>query len=250
MNIPWENHIGKQINNWLIIEKASDTGDKYYDYRCKCLLCGNIYTVNINNILKELSKGCQRCSLKSPRKHKYIVSTCDKKYARIYRIWDNLKKRSGMVIPPEWLNDFNKFFADTYQTYADNLYLSRIDKTKSLGADNFKWGTKRDVGERKPRSAVTVNGVTKSKSEWARFLDITRQAFDSRMKTMDKSRWIIPKGDSIVKPETYNSKYSKKYGMKAKQISAELGVSMATVYYLAKQDRLEINNNNITVLGK
>jgi len=231
-------YINKQIHNWLILE---NDGGGYY--KCKCVLCNKVYRNYLANILNGASTKCRVCSNKS-RRHKYIVPTTDKKWKRLYNIWQNLKKR-GIKVSTEWLNSYDKFYTDTHETYSNKLYIARIDKSKPLGVNNFTWQKKRDIGKYKPRSAVTINGITKSKSEWARHLGITRQAFDYRMvRSDDKNRWILPKDIMAI----YNSKYADRYGITINEIAVRLNVKLQTAYKLAREDKLNIKNGNIVIL--
>lgn len=50
-------YIGKEINDWYLIEK-SFKDDKGWYIKCQCLLCGNKKDVNIYNIINGRSKNC------------------------------------------------------------------------------------------------------------------------------------------------------------------------------------------------
>ena len=71
---------------------------------------------------------------------------------------------------------------------------------------------------------------TMGKSEWARYLGISRQGFEYRLKNYDKDELILRQGYNPN--DKYNSKYTNKYGMTVKKIAEKLNVSPTKVYSL------------------
>lgn len=114
-----------KINRWTILS-YHHTGKNYHKYYlCKCE-CGKEKVVNINNILKGVSKSCgclisevnteKNKTMKQKDKHKYSDYS-------LYRTWISMRKRCysvtepaykdyggrGITVCDEWNSDYNSF---------------------------------------------------------------------------------------------------------------------------------------------
>ena len=81
-----DEYIGKEINDWIIIDKLYKT-DKGWFMLCECKLCGNtIMGVNIYNIIKERSKNCgcaRKHNLSKSRRVHTVESLSQRKFGRL-----------------------------------------------------------------------------------------------------------------------------------------------------------------------
>jgi len=96
---------------------------------------------------------------------------------QFYKIWANLKKRGNIC--REWRDNFKNFYKDTCKDYVVGKHIIPIDKKEEMDVANYKWST----GFLQPgKIHITINGITMSKAEWARYYGISRQGFDYRLK--------------------------------------------------------------------
>lgn len=181
-------------------------------YLCKCD-CGN-ETVVRKNMLKNgytLSCGCLN-------REKARLSGLDKKThgfskLRIYRIWSKIKLRCynknddfhynlygkcGITVCDEWKNDFMAFYNWAMANgYNDNLTIDRIDVNGNYGPANCRWATiKEQCNNRRNTIIVKYNGLSKSLTEWAEYLNISYSTLRKRFHrgiSLDK---LFAKGDS------------------------------------------------------
>lgn len=74
-------------------------------------------------------------------------------------------KRAGVV--DSW-RKFSTFFEDVHSSYKEGLRLSRKDKDKPFGPDNFEWVTNLELAQTaKDTVWLTYEGETKTLREWS-----------------------------------------------------------------------------------
>ena len=164
---------------------------------------------------------------------------------RQYANWWTLRYRNCDVAP-EWLNDAERFLSDTEAGYGDGLYLTRPDTTRALGPDNFAWSAKPQYTS---RAQITIRGRTQSKSEWARELGISRQAFDQRVaKSNNPDDWAVSRHDHHrTRGMKFNSKYKRRYGIGLDVVAERTGLSYGALMLHARRDGLIVNPHGIYV---
>jgi hypothetical protein len=80
----------------------------------------------------------------------------------------NYKYYGGKGIKVEWLT-FDEFYADMGKSFKEGLFLSRIDKNANYSVDNCVWGNRLELHKNKcNQHLLTIDGVTKKASDWAR----------------------------------------------------------------------------------
>ena len=96
-----KNYIGKQINDWLILETTTKT-DKGWNVKCQCMLCGNIKDdVNIYNIIRGRSKncGCGRKQTLAKTRRKHTVESMQKqKFGRLSVVREHGRDKYGKIL--------------------------------------------------------------------------------------------------------------------------------------------------------
>ncbi len=98
----------------------------------------------------------------------------------------------GITICERWKTSFANFYADMGDKPSPKHTIERIDNNGNYEPRNCKWATRKEQGRnRNPRKALTINGVTKSMSDWARESGMTVQAISYRIKTGYKDSQII-----------------------------------------------------------
>jgi hypothetical protein len=68
-NERWKEYLGKQIGDWLILERDYNPTSKQHStfFKCKCLKCGNIYSISLDSLKRTVSFCCRECYLKEVR---------------------------------------------------------------------------------------------------------------------------------------------------------------------------------------
>lgn len=108
----------------------------------KCELCGSIVEVLKSNGVKQRSCGCHK-------------GTHGMAYTRIYKIWEDIKKRCdnentkayktygalGITYTESW-KEFINFYNDMHETYEEHLTIDRIDVKGNYTKENCQWLTK------------------------------------------------------------------------------------------------------------
>lgn len=127
------------------------------------------------------------------RKTDPIISVRDK----LYNVWRGVKKRClnpnhyayhqyggrGITICDEWISNFQAFYEWALNNgYRVGLTLDRINNNGNYEPNNCRWATWKEQGNnRRTNVFVTFNGKTKSMSQWADELGITREALYRRI---------------------------------------------------------------------
>jgi len=118
--------------------------------------------------------------------------------SRLYQTWQDMKQRCynpklrnykhygerGISVCIEWRNSFEEFSNwATQNGYNDHLVLDRINNDGNYQPDNCQFITP-DENKRKTRKSryLTINGVCKIVSEWAREYGIKKEVLLGRLK--------------------------------------------------------------------
>ncbi len=95
----------------------------------------------------------------------------------------------GIKICDEWLKDKQKFYRWAYKNEFDpNLgsfgcTIDRINVNGNYEPSNCRWISMMEQQQnRRNNKKVTIKGETKTKAEWAREFNITREGFNYRLK--------------------------------------------------------------------
>lgn len=115
------------------------------------------------------------------------------RYIGIKRRCEEIKNKDyprygGRGIKFEW-NNFEEFKNDMYESFlihykkhGKNTSIERINSNENYCKENCIWATSYEQGLNKRTSKfLTVNGVTKNYSEWARIIGCSRQALRYRV---------------------------------------------------------------------
>ncbi len=180
---------------------------KEYQWVCKCD-CGQIITLGQRYL----------------RERDYIVKSCGCLFktadnmsgTRPYVIWFGMKDRCnrknntrykyygsrGISYEPRW-EDFNNFWEDMKEGYADNLSLDRIDNNKNYSKDNCRWVAQTEqVRNRRNTKMLEYKGITKPLAIWAEEYNMTYRQLSDRIysKCWDIERALTqPLGDRSIK---------------------------------------------------
>lgn len=176
---PCDAVVGLRINRWTIIALS-----KHTDAVCRCD-CGRFKTINLNNVLRGLSKRCRHCSTRAfTITHGHSDASGKKPADRLYRIWKAMKWRCnpknihdaeiyysrGIRVCDEWLHDYLAFRTWALDNgYQDNLSIDRWpNKDGNYEPTNCRWAdaTTQARNTRRNRN-LTAFGQTMTIVEWA-----------------------------------------------------------------------------------
>ena len=204
-----DGEIGQTYGRLRVVRRASDMVDKngvhYKKYLCVCE-CGVTTAVTMSNLH---SGGTTSCGCLAREKFAERVTSHGMSYSRPYKIWTNMKGRClnprselypryggrGIELDPSW-EDFEVFWNDMRESYADDLTIDRIDNERGYTKENCRWATVREQNLNQGRSLdIYVNGVNISLEELGRLFRVNRRTLYSRLLTWG---WDLEK--ALAKP--------------------------------------------------
>jgi len=148
--------INKQFGNWIIIEYSHRDRYSRRFYKCRCVLCDTIHTVELSNILNETTKSCGCLT-------KYYQSYSNFKHGLykhpLYFIYHSMLQRCqnknndnfirygqrGIYVCDEWLGEdglINFYNWSINNKYIHGLSIHRIDNDGPYAPWNCKWVTR------------------------------------------------------------------------------------------------------------
>ena len=188
---------GERFGRLTVIQEAENQyGHRYILCQCDC---GNQKTINLNSLVKGMSKSCG-CYRREFIHQKNMTHgfTCNSKIERLYNIWSNMKRRCnnpndagyenyggrGIKVCSEWENDYVAFREwSLTHGYSDDLTIDRIDNNKGYSPDNCRWETmKVQSNNTRVNHKVTYKGETHTLSEWQDITGIDDNKIGRRLK--------------------------------------------------------------------
>lgn len=154
-------------------------------------------------------------------KHKICSTLCGMKN-RCNNPHDNSYARyggRGITVCEEWMDKKNghKRFLDwsVNNGYGINLSIDRIDNDKGYSPDNCRWATPlQQANNRRICNYVTINGVTKTGTQWAREIGISYRSFADRI----IFGW---KEDDLLLPPTDGNRYKSRNTIPTREAAEE-----------------------------
>ena len=122
-----------------------------------------------------------------------------------YKSWQSMKDRChnasskdyprygarGIRVCDRWLNSFENFFADMGPR-TKGQSIDRIDNNSGYEPSNCRWtNNTTQANNRRSTRFVTLNGETKSVSEWARIVGISFVAMSKRLKQSTDPLFVL-----------------------------------------------------------
>ena len=188
------NLIGRRFGKLTVVEQDGKDNSGHTTWKCKCD-CGKM-TIARGSHLKNgdiQSCGCIGKEELIARSTKHGLE-----HTRLYRIWQGMLIRCynpkanrysryggrGIIVCDEWRNDLKAFCDWAYSNgYKDNLTLERKDNNGPYSPENCEWATQKEQMNHTSRSRyVTINGITRTVSQWAEANGIKKSAIYSRLK--------------------------------------------------------------------
>src|SRR5206468_5416157 len=183
----------KQIFGRLVVIRISGR-NKFgkIEWMCQCE-CGNT-KISLASKLKNgetKSCGCLRVetTIKNSLKHGQSKTS-------LHTVWAMMKQRCynqenknykhyggrGVNVCDEWLDDFMNFYNWSMENgYKKGLTIDRIEVNGSYEPSNCRWITKKEQQYNKRNNLyITINGVTKTITEWAKTSGLSRSTIKYR----------------------------------------------------------------------
>jgi hypothetical protein len=112
-----------------------------------------------------------------------------------YHAWESMKlrcaggkqyptyKARGTTVCERWTRSFVAFYQDVGPRPSPEHSLDRIDNDGNYEPGNVRWSTRKQQQRNTKRTVfVAINGVIKSRGEWAEFAGISEDALKSRLR--------------------------------------------------------------------
>lgn len=196
---------GKRFGRLTVIERAKNhiqpSGQSRPMWLCKCD-CGNDAIICSSHLKIGKTKSCG-CYVREI--YSKIHKTHGKTNTRLYRIWNGMKQRCcyvkdkryenyggrGIAVCDEWKNNFEKFYGWAIENgYSESLTIDRINNDGNYEPNNCRWiSNKQQQSNRQNNRHITLNGETKTVTQWCEIFSIDIRIVYSRI----KSGWGICK---------------------------------------------------------
>ncbi len=161
---------------------------------CRCE-CGNIKIARAYNVFYGLTKSCG-CLFKEGNNLKHGFRRTGEKSERLYVLWKAMRERCntpscscykhygarGIRVCKEWDNYLAFKEWALSHGYSDELTLDRIDFNGNYEPENCRWATyKQQANNTRANHYLTINGVTKTMTEWSEVSGISAATIWARL---------------------------------------------------------------------
>lgn len=213
----------------------------YWACRCEC---GNSHIVEQRNIIGGSVKSCG-CA----KKRVAVTKISHPLYSR----WKGMLQRCsdpnsihysmyggrGISVCSRWLgaDGFWNFVSDVGEKPFAGASIDRIDPNGNYEPSNCRWATpKEQGGNTRSNRLMTLDGVTKTMSDWSRDIGINLQTLSNRV----SSGWSDSDALSNI-PEKKQAKFYqyKGKGYSLSELSRLAGISIAAMHYRLKKISVE-----------
>jgi len=198
--------IGKKFGSLNVVDfdgLRDFKGDRKTAWICRCD-CGNIISVLGSSLTTGNTKscGCKAREATSQRSAKHRLTG-----TRVYRIWQAMLNRcrnkktinyynyggKGISVCKRW-ESFENFLFDMGNPL-DSQSIDRINNNGNYEPNNCKWSTRSEQCRNKSNNRkITLNGRTRTLSEWASDLDICQSSLRERL-----DNWSLE--DALTRPK-------------------------------------------------
>ena len=185
---------GRRFGRLTVVERAPDDDHGNILWYCKCD-CGGEKRTRSNALTSGKATSCG-CVQKRRAAEAHTRHGCHG--SRLYNIWSNMKGRCntkscsfyeryggrGITVCDEWRDSFEAFRDWALANgYRDDLSIDRIDNDGPYSPGNCRWSTEEVQSRNRSTTAViTVDGIARSRTEWAEMLGIKPEALRSAIR--------------------------------------------------------------------
>jgi hypothetical protein len=148
--MPHQDLTNLTFNSWKVLHRLPT---KRPAYLCECT-CGTWKKVEASHLTNSRSKSCRPCSAKVVANT--VHRTHSKSGSKVYRAWQSLKTRCynrnakksykyhgalGVIVCPEWLDNFEAFYAYVGDPPTRYHTIDRINPWGNYEPGNVRWAT-------------------------------------------------------------------------------------------------------------
>lgn len=177
--------LGKRYGSIVVI-KSIGRSSRGNVWLCKCD-CGNEINVSTGSLTNGQTHHCG-CKYINPS------TTHNMRHTRIYAIWTAMKARCnnpnvphfmdyggrGIKVSDEWNINFDTFYNDMKEGFADGLQLDRIYNDGDYCKENCRWANPHDQTRNKRNNRwFEKDGKRMVLADWALFLGIRQCRFNN-----------------------------------------------------------------------
>jgi hypothetical protein len=197
--IPIEEEIGKRYGRLTVVafSRYRTRGkDRDRIFTCKCE-CGSNKEFDITRLRsgKTKSCGCFQRDMASAANTTHGLS----RWCSEYKTWTMMKNRClnpkndvwdsyggrGITIFKDWADDFAIFLAHVGVKPTPKHSLDRINNDGNYEPGNVRWATQKEQNSNKKNNRLlTLDGVSKTISQWARELNVSKTCLRYRLDVM------------------------------------------------------------------
>lgn len=178
-----KNLIGMKFGELTVTILDEQSSAKHKKWLCECS-CGNQTSVFETNLKQGATTSCGcKSSRNNAYKLKEINTTHGLSRSKIYHVYHTIKNRCyketsniyddyggrGIFMCDEWLDNFKSFYDwAILDGYKEGLTIERIDVDKGYEPSNCKWIAQSEQPKNRRNTIfATINGVTRTLSEWS-----------------------------------------------------------------------------------
>jgi len=111
--------------------------------------------------------------------------------------------KRGIKVCDRWNNSFEHFYEDMGKRPSKDYWLERVDNSKGYSPDNCIWLHRiEQQNNKRNNTPITINGVTKTSSQWSRETGLSRNLIRARIR-----QGLT--GLDIIQPKRSNGRKSK-----------------------------------------
>lgn len=187
--------VGLRVNHLSVIEKTDGRYNGGVLWRCSCV-CGRENVLVKANILKAgriKSCGCKTNELISKARTTHGCSK-NPETIKTYQAWRHMRERCekpkhksfpdyggrGISVCERW-QDFSNFYSDMGDL-PFGMTIERIDNNKGYSPENCRWATQKEqANNRRNNRLISLDGITKTLSQWSEFVEISYDTLSLRM---------------------------------------------------------------------
>lgn len=181
-------------------------------WKAKCV-CGNVVTLTRGNLVSGNTKscGCKKTSAVTKHGHKKKGSGNGYRGSRTYVCWTQIKQRClnpksqewehyggrGITVCERWLK-FENFLQDMGEA-PEGMSIDRENNNLGYCKSNCRWiPMPEQQGNKRTNVRITINGITKHMSAWAREFGLEKRTVVSRRKNGWPDHLLFhPKGKTL-----------------------------------------------------
>lgn len=184
--------IGLKFNSALVLSETTRVNRLQPRFLCLCD-CGKTFESDGRHLRSGGTKSCGCIGRENARK---ASTTHGMSKTKEFNVWHSMKSRCnnpnvkeypfyggrGIKVCERWFNSFENFIADM-GLCPSGYSIERIDVNGDYSPENCKWIPRNDQSKNlRSNRVLTVNGVSKIMSEWAKDNGLTSQHIYTRLK--------------------------------------------------------------------